>query len=480
MKHDSLLLGGMIMPHPPVIIPDIETSHQALKTVEAMHRAADYIHCLKPDTIVIISPHAPMFSDYLFLYDGPVLEGNLGQFGAPQCNLSYKQDQVLQQAWIEELKKQGLSGGFLDSQQRSQFKIDSGMDHGVFVPLYFLHEHHVSCPIVAASSSYLAKPEIYNAGKALEKAVARLGRRIVLIASGDQSHKVNQASPYGAVREGQLYDNALCQAIRASDKKEILNIDESLCEKAAECGYRSIVMMLGAMHQCDIKTELLSYEAPYGIGYCVAAVKPIVSSETDFDEKNDVMECVLQTRKELSRQRYENASGPVKIAWLSLKHKLETGNSIQLSDLKQMKQDHPELFSSQAGVFVSLKKWGKLRGCIGTTAPTTGSVAEEIVQNAVSAAIRDPRFDPVSSDEMEELTISVDILQPPRPVASMKELDPAVYGVIVSNGQSSGLLLPDLDGIDTAEEQVRIACQKANIDPDDTLKMQKFKVLRYY
>ncbi len=134
----------------------------------------------------------------------------------------------------------------------------------------------------------------------------------------------------------------------------------------------------------------------------------------------------------------------------------------------------------RAGVFVSLHAHGNLRGCIGTFQPTSPNVAQEIIQNAISAATRDPRFPPVRPDELEGLDISVDVLSPPELIESMSELDPKRYGVIVESGWRRGLLLPDLEGVDTVEYQVEIARRKAGIGSREPLRLHRFEVKRYH
>jgi AmmeMemoRadiSam system protein A len=135
--------------------------------------------------------------------------------------------------------------------------------------------------------------------------------------------------------------------------------------------------------------------------------------------------------------------------------------------------------ADRAGVFVSIKKGGQLRGCIGTLQPVTGSLAEEVVQNSISAATRDPRFPPVSVDELEDLDISVDVLTAPEPVTDISGLDPFRYGVIVRSGGRAGVLLPDLPGIDTVDEQVDIARRKAGIGSEEPIEILRFEVKRH-
>jgi AmmeMemoRadiSam system protein A len=138
----------------------------------------------------------------------------------------------------------------------------------------------------------------------------------------------------------------------------------------------------------------------------------------------------------------------------------------------------PEM-RGKAGVFVSIKKRGELRGCIGTYSPTTDNVAAEVIQNAVSAATQDPRFPPVDSSEFDELEYSVDVLSPPEKVTGRKSLDPKRYGIIVKKGIRRGLLLPDLEGVDTVDDQIRIASLKAGISPEADIELFRFEVKRY-
>ncbi len=139
----------------------------------------------------------------------------------------------------------------------------------------------------------------------------------------------------------------------------------------------------------------------------------------------------------------------------------------------------PSDYEVKAGVFVTLKKEGQLRGCIGTFQPVRENLAEEIAVNAVSAAVRDPRFPPVRKEELPGLELSVDILGPVEKIESEKELDPEKYGIMVRKGSRTGLLLPDLDGVDTVEQQVDIACRKAGIAPGEKPELYRFKVTRY-
>jgi AmmeMemoRadiSam system protein A len=141
--------------------------------------------------------------------------------------------------------------------------------------------------------------------------------------------------------------------------------------------------------------------------------------------------------------------------------------------------DSLEDLMEPAGAFVSLKTGGQLRGCIGTLLPTQPTLAREIMDNAISAATKDPRFPPLELEELDDVTISVDVLSTPEPVSGIEELDPSRYGVIVKSGWRKGVLLPDLPGITTAAEQVGIARKKAGIGENETVELQRFEVKRY-
>jgi len=139
----------------------------------------------------------------------------------------------------------------------------------------------------------------------------------------------------------------------------------------------------------------------------------------------------------------------------------------------------PPEFKKRAGAFVSLKKDGDLRGCIGTLQPTRENLAEEIIENGIAAASRDTRFRPVREDELQDIAISVDVLSPPEDISSEEELDPKIYGVIVTSGLRRGVLLPDLEGVETPEQQIDICKWKVGIPPEAEVSLQRFRVTRY-
>ena len=164
----------------------------------------------------------------------------------------------------------------------------------------------------------------------------------------------------------------------------------------------------------------------------------------------------------------------IKLARYSLENFVKTHKAAEIP-----KNLPSELLERRAGAFVSLHKDGLLRGCIGTIAATQKNLAEEILQNAISACSRDPRFSPVEENELDDIIYSVDVLGEPERIFSEKDLDPKKYGVIVENGGRRGLLLPDLEGIDKVEQQISIAKQKANIGAREKVNLWRFEVIRH-
>ncbi len=164
---------------------------------------------------------------------------------------------------------------------------------------------------------------------------------------------------------------------------------------------------------------------------------------------------------------------PADLARKVLDHYLKEGHLPKLPDFL------PPEYEKRAGAFVSLKKGGQLRGCIGTFEPVRQNLAEEIAANAISAAVHDPRFPPVTKEELPELRFSVDVLSPLEKVSSKAELDAKKYGIMVRSGSRSGLLLPDLEGVDSVDQQIDIARRKAGIAPGERVELYRFKVTRF-
>ena len=458
------LHNAYIVPHPPLIIPQVGKGKEELirDTIDAYHTIARSIAEKKPRTIIITTPHGTIYSDYLHISPGNSARGSLSAFGAPQVEFSVKYDQSLAETITGYAQKQNIMAGTSGEQLRT-------LDHATMVPLYFIDQYYKDYQILRISISGLSPLIHYQFGQCIAKAITDSKKDVVLVASGDLSHKLKEDGPYGYAPEGPLFDQELTQAISDADFMRLLTFDESFCEAAGECGLRSFLIMAGAMDGKSVDAKLLSYQGPFGVGYAVASFA--VGAD---DDSRCFANTFTASQEEKAARLKEKADPFVRLARQSLEHYL-----VHNTRLKKPADLPEEMTNQKAGVFVSLKMDGRLRGCIGTIMPTTADIASEIIQNAISAGLDDPRFEPVSQEELPRLVISVDVLGRAEPISSISELDVKKYGVIVSSRGRRGLLLPNLEGIDSPKQQVDIALQKAGISPKEPYSMERFVVVRH-
>ena len=459
------IVGTILVPHPPIIIPTVGRGREAevQDTIDAYRAAAEQVAAWKPEVLIVTSPHTVMYADYFHISPGKGASGDLSAFSASQPRLEVQYDAQLRQELIRQAEAAGIRAGTLGEK-------DPALDHGTFLPLYFLREAGVDCPILRIGLSGFSPLEHYRLGQCIARAVEALGRRAVFVASGDLSHKLKEDGPYGYAPEGPVFDRRVTQAMESRDFLQFLTMDASLCGRAAECGLRSFQIMAGALDALAVSPTLLSYEGTFGVGYGVATF-----AVTGPDEGRQFgKQCEELEQARLAERKAAEAPW-VQLARLSLETYVKTGKR-----LERLPDGLPaDMTGRTAGAFVSLHSHGQLRGCIGTTGPTTASVALEIVQNAVSACSRDPRFPPVRIDELDSLEYSVDVLGQPEPIDSPAQLDVKRYGVIVSCGGRRGLLLPDLEGVDTVEQQIDIARQKGGISSREHYSLERFEVVRH-
>lgn len=465
----NILMVAMV-PHPPIMVPAVgkgETK-KVSQTIEAMRQVCRRVAELKPDTVVVVSPHGPVFRDAVAVFDGPEMTGNLSQFNAPAEMLQVEVDTGFIEAFMKEsARDKGVTLLRLTKAEAHLYAIQPHLDHGALVPMLYLQEAGVRALYVNITYGLYPYTDLYALGKVLQKTAATLKRKTVIIASGDLSHCLTAGAPAGFRQEGPQFDAALVQILKKGQLEELFSLDENLIERAGECGFRSLILSLGALDGQAVNSRVLSYEGPFGVGYMVATITPL------GEEAPSLLKKLRQRENEgLDRIRDEE-SFPVSLARRTLEAYVQERKKITPP------KEYPKEFHGAAGVFVSIKKKGQLRGCIGTTEATAADIPREIIQNAISAGTRDPRFPPVRPEELAELSYSVDVLANPEAIASLRELDPKQYGVIVEAGSKRGLLLPDLPGVDTAEEQVRIASEKAGIYPDEKIKLFRFRVDRY-
>ena len=433
------ILFTCMLPHPPLIIPAVGKGEEQKiqKTIDAYHEAARKIAACRPETIVLISPHQVMYADYFHISPGKSADGDFGQFRAPQEKMEVSYDTAFVEKLCALAEAKDLPAGTLGEH-------DKKLDHGTMVPLYFVNRYWADYQLVRIGLSGLSLTRHYELGQCIRETANALNRKVVIIASGDLSHRLKEDGPYGYREEGPAYDARIMDVMGRGGFGELLEFPEDFCEKAGECGHRSFTIMAGAVDKMEVTVEKLSYEGTFGVGYGICTY-------------------------EVCEDAY------VQLARKTIETYVRTGEKIKVPDgLPQ------EMYERRAGTFVSIKENGGLRGCIGTIQAMQPSIAEEIINNAISAAVKDPRFYPIEADELDKLTISVDVLGETERIASPNELDVQRYGVIVTKGYKRGLLLPNLEGVDTVEEQIEIAKNKAGISAKEEVELERFEVVRHY
>lgn len=428
------VLGSFVLPHPPLVVHEVGHGEEASigETVKSIQYIANTIARLKPDTIILSSPHAPFYQESLFISGTEQESGSLARFDAPEVRLTTTTDTEF------------VTTLCLKNRRLKASPSPHDLDHGTIVPLSFIVKAYPGFKFVRLGLSGLDRLEHLKLGIQIRETAQQLGRKIVFIASGDMSHRLKADGPYGLHPSGARFDKMVTELLSQGKLSALGHMDPQLCEEAGECGYRSLLIMSGVMDTLQYHSKLHSYEGPYGVGYACASFLPL-------------------------RDPY------VHLAKLAIRN-------IVLDQLKTVVPTNTpaRLLNEKAGVFVTLHKNGKLRGCIGTISPTQPNIAQEIITCAIWAATEDYRFTPVRPEELDLLSVHVDVLGPAEKISGPEHLDVKKYGVIVTKGARRGLLLPDIDGVDTVKQQILIACQKAGISPDEAYSLERFEVIRHH
>src|SRR5215813_812214 len=410
MANESSLVFAGIAPHPPIMVPEVgrEALPQVRRSIDGMAELTERVIASGANTVILISPHAPLDVSAFVAYPGPSVFGDFSGFRAPSVQFEAPVDVEL----LEAISDSALANDYeVIKLSRNQ------LDHGTAVPLYFLHRNGWTGDVVALGYSFLANEDHLRFGQCIRRAVDALGTRVAFIASGDLSHRLKPEAPAGFNPVAHVFDEEVVDAIKSNSPEKIIHIDPELRRIAGECGYRSMLVALGAARDLPQACDVLSYECPFGVGYLVAQITKKIDDADARDRQPDRRVFVTSD---------EDVTG---LARKSVETYVQTGTKVEVPEITSA------LLATRAACFVSLKTLaGELRGCIGTIEPTEDTLAEELIVNAINACTRDPRFPPVSPSELAGLVYSVDVLSPPEP-ALFEELDPLVYGVIVEDSQ---------------------------------------------
>ena len=439
------------MPHAPILVPEVggERGGAAQASCQAMREAAACVMSFRPERLVLISPHSPRQPRAFGVWAGERLQGTFAQFNASRAQVSLPNDTQLARSIVTEAGARHLATWMIH---------DRALDHGALVPLWFLAGAGWAGPTVVLSLNYPEDGGLSELGETIAAAARALHLRIAIVASGDMSHRLTPDAPGGFHPQARQFDETFIHLIRNGDYHELRNIDPGLRELAAEDAVDSTLVAAAAVDWKSTGHKVLNYEGPFGVGYGVAIL---------FAEKSNP--AGLQPAPTQTADR-EGVILPG-LARQSVTAALRRSSELPPAAAGQY-------LSEQRGVFVTLReRSGMLRGCAGTIHPACASVVAETWRSARVAAFQDSRFPPVEADELSNLRFDVSVLHSMEKISSADELDPARYGVVVSTEDGRrGLLLPAIEEIKTAGQQLGFARKKGWIGPDEPVMLQRFQV----
>src|SRR6266550_706344 len=274
MGNTSAIVFSGIAPHPPIMVPEVgrEAISEVRGSIEAMAELTRRIIRSRAETVVIISPHAPLSPDAFVAYYAKQLRGDFANFRAPATTIEFPLDEELLNAIVNTAASENYEVPELE---------DYDLDHGTAVPLYFLDRNGWQGRVVALGYSFLGNEDHLKFGECIRLAAENIGRAVAFIASGDLSHRLKPEAPAGYNPSAHLFDEQVVDALTRNAPGQIVDIDPDLRRAAGECGYRSMLVALGLSQTLPAACEVLHYEAPFGVGYLVAQLTNIKTGEGD-------------------------------------------------------------------------------------------------------------------------------------------------------------------------------------------------------
>ncbi len=458
------IIAGFLVPHPACAIPQVGKGDEDLifRTVNSMDKVATRIAELKPDTIVMISAHSEAYSDYFQVSDGDVAIGSLAKYDAYDITFRNYYDREFVKSFCALCHSEGISAG-IDAENRHY------LDHGTMIPLYFINKKYRSYNLVRLGVSGLPLIDHYKLGCVIKKVSNELGKKVVVVASGDLSHCLTGDAPYGFNPVGAKYDTRFNKLISSANFLDLFSFPEEMLEDSKQCCHRVMTILAGTLDKSAVTSSIYSYEGQLGTGLTVAEFS--VKEKDDSRAFGDLYlnnELVNVSKKKEHEDKY------VSLARHSIETYVTTGRRLRIpSNLP------PQMFEGQKGVFITIREKGALRGCLGSAKGLTKNVATEIVTNAMKAATEDPRFNPISKEDLDFLTMSVFVVTGLMEVKSVTDLDPNVYGLVVEYDGKHATLLPGLSTVHTAAEQLALAKRKAGIMQDDKCRLYRFTIEKH-
>lgn len=269
------ILSAYVLPHAPVIIPEIGQGREKdiALTQKAYTTIAADVAEKKPDTVIILTPHGVSLANALCITVLETLEGDFRNFARKDIGIVCENDLPLVRGIVNLAREKAFSLVELDEKAMHRYELYPVLDHGSMVPLYFVHKSYPKFKLVHISIGFIEKAALVEFGGFIRQAVQQGNSDCVLIASGDLSHKLAASGPYGYSKAGKLFDERVVEILKSGKLLEFRTMDEKMVADSAQCGLRSFITLVASMNEEYLKTAVLSYEAPFGVGYCVAKIE---------------------------------------------------------------------------------------------------------------------------------------------------------------------------------------------------------------
>jgi MEMO1 family protein len=458
---------AVLMCHAPIVVPQIagDRGPSCVRTTRAMEQTARALVEHEPQVVVLVSPHTPRDPRRWGICHEDNLRGSFARFGHRELALSVRGAPEAARTLSDCAEAQALGTHAVSGLE---------LDHGALVPLYFLHEAGYSGQVLLIALPFPGADSEVRFGAAIRAAAQRRGERWAVLASGDMSHRLTPDAPAGYDPDGPEFDRRFVELLRRGDLKSAINLPSELVERAGEDVVQSTAVAAGAVAFASDGMHTLSYEGPFGVGYCEAL---LFSSRSQaranvIDLRSPAGTRASTTLRSPAEPRPSTNEPPAEL--LAIAH---AAIDAQLRGASFEPPTLPAAWQAPRAVFVTLRSPdGELRGCVGRTEPLARTLAAEVADCAIAAATRDHRMVPVAKSELSTLDIEVSVLSPPEPIEGPEQLDPQRYGVVVRHGSRRGVLLPAIETIDTVEQQLAIALRKAGVDPSADYRLERFTV----
>ncbi len=451
MSSDSIVFVGL-MPHAPLLVRGVGGDRHAHvgRTIRAMTNVARHAVAAQPDAVVVISPCSPRRPGAFGVWETPLLHGSFEHFGSDENHI----DLPLDRLFVERLAHEATARGI------RLWKIGGpALDHGATVPLSYLISAGWKGPTVVVGLNQPGDDQLEEFGHTIAEAANALRFRLALIASGDMSHRLTATAPSGYHADGTRFDQTFIELLRSGSLHDIGQLDPAVVAHADEDVLAPTRIALAAVDYTAPGRTVLSYEGPFGVGYGVA-----ILAERQVRDPASAAIPATATPIVLSHR--------ADLPWVA---------RCAVAAVFQNGPDAPpfeaagDLAQPQA-LFVTLRRVDhELRGSSGSPTPTQKDLVWQTWHDAREAAFRDSRFHALRVEELLHVRFSVSLLGPLETISSPAQLNPALYGLLVSSSAGrQGLLLPGIKSVDSPAEQLRLARHRAGVKASESVKLQRF------